>query len=209
MTKFEIVKDEYREHPNIDIQLPKRATKHSAGYDFCTPVDLVVYPGKCESVKLDVKAKMNPNQVLLMYIRSSVGIKKHILLANGTGVIDSDFYGNKDNDGNMTLALYNYGKEVQIFKAGERIAQGVFVKFDTTEDDQVEKQRSGGIGSTNISGFRGGKIPPSLSALEDRSIGEICEELRKAIGSTNAKTRTEKYKDLRERIEKENKGRSE
>ena len=60
-----------------------------------------------------------------------------------------DYYNNKDNDGSITLALYNYGNDLQTFKAGDRICQGVFVKYDTVEDDNVDVLRTGGIGSTN------------------------------------------------------------
>lgn len=149
MNKFEVVKDEFREYPDAEIKLPTRATKHSAGYDICTPTNIFIPSGTYVKVKTDIKAKVKEDEVLLLYVRSSVGIKKNIMLMNGTGVIDSDFYGNKENDGNITLALYNYGNELQTFKAGDRICQGVFVKYDTVEDDNVETIRTGGIGSTN------------------------------------------------------------
>lgn len=149
MNKFEIVKDEFRAYPNVDIKLPVRATKHSAGYDICTPVDITIPSGGCVKVKTDIKAKIKDDEVLLIFVRSSVGIKKNIVLMNGTAVIDRDFYNNKDNDGNITLALYNYGNDLQTFKAGDRICQGVFAKYDTVEDDDVETTRTGGIGSTN------------------------------------------------------------
>ena len=149
MNKFEIVKDEFRAYHDAEIKLPVRATKHSAGYDICTPVDITIPSGAYVKVKTDIKVKVKEDEVLLLYVRSSVGIKKNIMLMNGTGVIDADFYGNKENDGNITLALYNYGNELQTFKAGDRICQGVFVKYDTVEDDNVEAIRIGGIGSTN------------------------------------------------------------
>ena len=149
MNKFEIVKDEFRAYPDAKIKLPVRATKHSAGYDICTPIDFTIPSGACVKVKTDIKAKIKDDEVLLIFVRSSVGIKKNIVLMNGTGIIDRDFYNNKDNDGNITLALHNYGNDLQTFKAGDRICQGVFVKYDTVEDDDVETVRTGGIGSTN------------------------------------------------------------
>lgn len=149
MNKFEVVKDEFRAYPNAEIKLPVRATKYSAGYDICTPTDITLPSRACVKVKTDIKARVKEDEVLLLYVRSSVGIKKNIMLMNGTGVIDSDFYNNEENDGNITLALYNYGNDLQTFKAGDRICQGVFVKYDTVEDDNVEMIRIGGIGSTN------------------------------------------------------------
>ena len=149
MNKFEVVKDEFRAYPGAEIKMPVRATKHSAGYDICTPTDITIPSGACVKVKTDIKAKVKEDEVLLIFVRSSVGIKKNIVLMNGTGVIDSDFYGNVENDGNITLALYNYGNGLQTFKAGDRICQGVFVKYDTVESDCTESVRTGGIGSTN------------------------------------------------------------
>ena len=149
MNKFEIVRDEFRAYPNVEIKLPARTTKGSAGYDICTPVDIDIKPNETCAVKTDIKAKVKDNEVLLVFIRSSVGIKKRVMLPNSVGVIDSDFYNNLDNDGNITLALYNFGTETQHFKAGDRIAQGMFVKYDVTVDDNANGERVGGIGSTN------------------------------------------------------------
>lgn len=149
MNKFEVVKNEHRKFPNAEIKLPTRATKHSAGYDIYTPCDITIEPGKTFVVPTDVKVQINEDEVLMIYVRSSVGIKKNICLMNGTGVIDSDYYGNPKNDGNMALALFNYGTETQSFKAGDAICQGIFMKYNTVEDDHVETIRVGGIGSTS------------------------------------------------------------
>lgn len=129
--------------------IPTRSDNGSAGYDFYTPQDIVIKPGEAVLFKTNIKAQMLPDEVLLLYIRSSVGIKKHIVLSNGTGVIDSTYYGNPDNEGNIMCALYNYGTEEQIITAGDRVMQGVFVKYLTTDNDiVVNKQRTGGIGSS-------------------------------------------------------------
>lgn len=148
MNKFEIVKDEFRAYPDANIKLPVRATKHSAGYDICTPIDIKIPSGDCVCVKTDIRAKIKEDEALLLFIRSSVGIKRKVALMTGTSVIDSDFY-DSDCGGNISVALWNYGNDLQTFKAGDRICQGVFVKYDTVEDDDVETTRTGGIGSTN------------------------------------------------------------
>ena len=143
MRKFE--KCTHFEHA----QLPTRADPGSAGYDFYNLEELVVMPGETVIVQTGIKANMQPNEVLLLYIRSSIGIKRHCVLANGTGVIDSTYYNNPDNEGNICLALTNIGRTVQTFQPGERLMQGVFVNFLTTDDDKpLSETRLGGIGSS-------------------------------------------------------------
>lgn len=149
LNKFEIVDDYFRKYPNMDIKLPQRATKGSAGYDIFLPCDLSILPGEFKMVKTDIKARINPNEVLMLYVRSSVGIKKNIVLMNGTGIIDSDYYNNPETGGNICLALWNYGSLQQDFKAGDRICQGIFMKYSVTNDDDTTEERTGGIGSTN------------------------------------------------------------
>ncbi|CAL7870976.1 Deoxyuridine 5'-triphosphate nucleotidohydrolase [Fusobacterium necrophorum subsp. funduliforme] len=148
MRKFEVVKNEFRKHPNAKIQLPKRGTKYAAAYDFYLPVDVTLHSGEKKIIASDVKASMESNEVLMIYIRSSVGIKKNIVLSNGTGIIDADFYNNEDNDGNIGLALYNASDKPVELKAGERICQGIFLRYAITDDDSADTERTGGIGST-------------------------------------------------------------
>lgn len=130
------------------IQIPQRQTADSAGYDICTPYDLVLRPNEYIVVPTGIKAHMDDGEFLMMAIRSSVGIKDHVELSNGIGIIDKDFYGNEKNDGDMHLALHNRSNTVVAYGAGDRIAQGIFVKFQTTEDDNATGERKGGIGST-------------------------------------------------------------
>ena len=103
---FEVVSDEFRKHPEIDIQLPKRGDSRSAGYDFYAPCDLEIYPNEKILVFSDVKAYMQEDEVLLLYVRSSLGIKCGVVLSNGTGVIDSSYYNNPSNNGNIGIALH-------------------------------------------------------------------------------------------------------
>lgn len=148
MRKFEVVRDEYRKHPNIDIKLPTRATAHSAGYDFYSPVDVVIEPGKSCFFFTDIKANMYWDNVLMLYVRSSMG-KHPVVIANGTGIIDSDYYSNEDNDGNIGFRLLNLGDKPYEIKVGDRIGQGVFLKYGTVKDDNTTTERKGGFGSTN------------------------------------------------------------
>lgn len=144
---FEIVKDEFRKTEG-EIKLPTRASEHSAGYDFYSPVDVTIQPNESVLVWTDVKAHMYYDNVLLIFVRSSMG-KHPIVIANGTGIIDSDYYGNESTDGNIGFRLLNLGDKPYEIKIGDRIGQGVFVKYGTVKDDNTSDTRTGGFGSTN------------------------------------------------------------
>lgn len=151
MTKvrgFEPVVKEHKKH-DVEVTLPVRSTQNSAGYDVYLPVDVKIEPNKTVVVFTDVKAYMQPNEVLMMFVRSSIGIKRNVVLANGTGVIDADYYSNESNDGNIGLALFNQSNEVVELKAGERVAQGVFMPFLVADNGNTNNVRTGGTGSTN------------------------------------------------------------
>lgn len=135
----------YRHKPTF---LPTRATAKSAGHDFFLKEDVTIKPGKAVFQYTDVKCRLNRDGVLLLFVRSSIGIKQHLMLANGTGVIDADYYGNADNDGNIGLTLYNYGTDAVTLKEGTRIMQGVVVDYRISENDAAYGNRSGGFGST-------------------------------------------------------------
>lgn len=138
-------------HETLPAKLPTRADNGSAGYDFYIPRDFNILPGETVLIPTNVKAAMKQDEVLLLYVRSSIGIKRRCILANGTGVIDSTYYNNPDNDGNITIALTNVGNQIQHFNEGDRIMQGVFVKYLTTDNDQpLSTTRKGGIGSSGV-----------------------------------------------------------
>lgn len=146
---FKLVRDEFRKHPEVNIQLPKRGSKKSAGYDICTPVDIVIPPyGISDAIQTDIKAYMLDDEVLKIVPRSSIGFKKGLMLINTIGIIDSDYYNNPDNDGNIGFKLKNLTDKTIEIKAGERIMQGIFEKYLIVDDDECEKIRVGGIGST-------------------------------------------------------------
>ena len=128
--------------------LPERKTKHSAGYDLAVVEGGVIPPHATKIFNTGIKACMEDDEVLLIFVRSSTGIKRGITLANGTGVIDSDYYNNEDNEGHIMLALHNNTDGPITIDGGEHVAQGVFVKYLCT-GDTVVKERKGGIGSTN------------------------------------------------------------
>jgi len=145
---FEVVRDQFRKHQQT-IKLPTRATKNSAGYDFYSPIEIIIPPKSKELIWTDVKAYMQPGEVLLIDVRSSIGIKKGLMLANTIGIIDMDYYSNPDNDGNIGICLYNTTDQPVKIEAYERIAQGLFIPFLIADNGNTNKERIGGIGSTN------------------------------------------------------------
>ena len=146
---FEIVNEEFRKHPNIDIQLPIRGDSRSAGYDIRTPIRIELQPNERVLVFTDIKAYMLPDEVLEIHVRSSIGVKKNIVLSNITGIIDSSYYGNPSNDGNIGLTLWNTSDKVQVLEANERVCQGIFKKYLVADNDNIaNNERTGGFGST-------------------------------------------------------------
>lgn len=132
------------------LQLPVRGTPESAGYDFFCPKDVLVLPGNTAKIVTGIKAYMQPSEVLMLFPRSSFGIKKGMVLANTVGVIDSDYYNNEDNEGMIIIAIRNEGQIPFTIAKGERFAQGVFMPFLTADSMVVlNNTRNGGIGSTD------------------------------------------------------------
>lgn len=146
---FEIAKG----FENSNINLPVRSTKNSAGYDVEAAEDCVIpafKPGqKPTLVKTGIKAYMESDEVLILANRSSNPGKKGLILANSIGVVDSDYYGNSDNDGHIMYAFFNFKAEDIEIKKGERIGQAIFQKYLVTDNDIAQGERTGGFGSTN------------------------------------------------------------
>lgn len=132
-----------------DTQLPKRSTKNAAGYDFYAPCDFVIPAGGASDIiRFNVKAHMIHSDFLQLKIRSGLSVKHDIMLAC-SGVIDADFADNPDNDGNIAAKFRNFGSEDYHVKKGDRICQGIFLKYYRTHDDEgCEAVRGGGYGST-------------------------------------------------------------
>lgn len=129
--------------------LPSRGTKKSAGYDISIIEGATIAPNQKHIFKTGLKAYMQDDEYLSLHIRSSIGIKKGLILANVTGIIDSDYYNNESNEGHILIAVQNMSScDVEI-EAGERICQGIFSKYLIIDADDVNIERVGGIGSTN------------------------------------------------------------
>jgi len=145
---FEIAKG----FENYNINLPVRKTKCSAGYDFEAAEDVIIPSfkkgAKPTLVKTGIKAYMKDDEALILANRSSNPGKKGLVMANSIGVIDSDYYGNPDNDGHIMFSFYNIKEEDIEIKKGDAIGQGIFQKFLTIDNDNSKGQRTGGFGST-------------------------------------------------------------
>ena len=134
---FEQFKKDIRDDKNLyeSVKLPVRSSKNAAGYDFYLIEDIILKPNEIIKIPTGIKAYFNDDEVLLIVVRSSMGFKYNIRLVNQVGVIDSDYYNNESNEGHIFIKLQNEGKETVNFKAGERFAQGIFMKYLLTDSD--------------------------------------------------------------------------
>lgn len=166
MREFEPVREEFRQ--NEEYHIPKRSTRASAGYDFATPVRIVLHPHEhSKIIPTDIKVSMGEDEFLACHIRSSLGMKKGISLTNTTGIIDSDYYSNPDNDGNICFQLKNNSEHTVVIQKGEKVFQGIFQKYLKTDSDEINSKRTGGIGSTGEKE----KIMIDVSKDRDEALG--------------------------------------
>lgn len=130
------------------IHIPERKTSGSSGYDLEASDDCIIWPHVVTAVPTGLKAYMMDDEYLSIFIRSSLAFKDGLMLANNTGIIDSDYYNNPDNEGHIMVGLYNTSDKPVSIKKGDRIAQGIFMKYLTCDNDCSGGQRTGGFGST-------------------------------------------------------------
>ena len=132
------------------IKLPRRATSGSAGYDFFAPVGFELPAGETITIPTGVRALMEDGWVLTIYPRSGLGFKYRFQLDNSVGVIDSD-YAHSDNEGHIFLRMTNDSRQGKtlMLTGGTAFAQGIFLPFGVTVDDDVSDVRNGGLGSTS------------------------------------------------------------
>lgn len=143
---FEVVVNDKRKTVG-EVTLPTRGSSTAMAYDFYANDDYVVMPNTIAKVWTDVKAYMKEDECLIINVRSSMGGK--FMLANTSGWIDSDYYSNESNDGNIGIFLKNISNEIQAIKKGDRIAQGAFFNFLVADNGNTDNIRTGGFGSTN------------------------------------------------------------
>ena len=157
MRKFEKISFEQFKKDIIDdkelyesYSLPKRGTKCAAGYDFYALYDYTLKPGEIMKVPTGIKACMEEDDVLLLIDRSSMGFKYNVRMCNQVGVIDADYYNNSNNEGHMWIKIQNEGDKDYVVKKGDGMIQGMFIKYlKVDNEEKIEIERTGGIGSTN------------------------------------------------------------
>lgn len=136
------------------LELPRRATKNSAGYDFKMPFVLKLEPNEEYLIPTGIKCNMFDDWVLTLYPRSGLGFKYGFELRNTVGVIDSD-YAESDNEGHiMAKVIHHFNKPI-ILNPGDGFMQGIFLNYGITFDDFTTAKRNGGFGSTDT--YKGGK----------------------------------------------------
>lgn len=130
--------------------MPLRGTKHSAGYDIFNPIqqDIVIPPNKKVLIWTNIKAYMQEMEVLVAVVRSSMGIKLDLILANTLGIIDMDYHNNPKNEGNIGICIKNTGDEDVTIKYGDAIGQVIFLPYLVSDNCNTDNDRVGGIGST-------------------------------------------------------------
>lgn len=144
----DIAKDTIKEIYN-NIKLPKRATKSSAGYDFCSPMTFTLSPRQSIKMPTGIRVVMEEGWVLKIYPRSGLGFKYRLQLNNTVGIIDGD-YAFSDNEGHIFVKITNDTNEGRLVKVreGDGFMQGIFIEYGITEDDETDGIRNGGFGST-------------------------------------------------------------
>ena len=187
MIKFEKVS----RFADSDIEMPRRKTAESAGYDMVVAEDIVIpsyhdlmnilnkehidiistendivtsravtldevatatkkLKAKPTLVSTGMKCKLDPGTYLELSVRSSCPLKHWLILANGVGIIDADYYNNSDNEGEIFFQIINLSPFSIILRKGDTIGQGIIKKYMTTIDDEANGNRSGGFGSTDM-----------------------------------------------------------
>lgn len=131
------------------LKLPQRATKLSGGYDFYSPLSFTLKPQETIKIPTGIRVKIDDSFVLQIFPRSGLGFKYRLQLDNTVGIIDADYYGSS-NEGHIFIKITNdsLSDKVMTINVGEGFAQGIFLEYGITVDDDVETVRDGGFGST-------------------------------------------------------------
>lgn len=150
MNKIRVFELVSRVKGDDDYKLPVRGTENAAAYDIFSPVSFTIKPGEKFMVQTGVKSYFQVDEGLFIITRSGNGAKRRVTLANNVGLVDSDYYNNENNEGEIILALVNDGDDDFVVTKGDRIAQCWFQKVLLADDDKTIGVRKGGLGSTGM-----------------------------------------------------------
>lgn len=155
LNAFKGLWDEDNEYDINDIKyiyncltIPNRSTKHSAGYDFKSPINFKLQPGESIMIPTGIRSYMPSHMVLMIFPRSGLGTKYQLHPANLTCIIDSDYF-YADNEGHILIKMVNSGDKVVTIDQGQAFVQGIFTEYFITHDDNADGIRTGGMGSTD------------------------------------------------------------
>ena len=101
-------------------------------------------------VSTGMKCNLDKNTYLELSVRSSCSLKHWLVMANGVGIIDADYYNNPDNEGEIFFQIINLSPYDIRLKKGDIIGQGIIKPYLIVEDDTACGERTGGFGSTNV-----------------------------------------------------------
>ena len=151
ISSFPYASEEELAKAYASIVLPTRATKGSAGYDFSLVHRLKILPGDSVCVPTGLRSKIAEGWVLLIVPKSGLGVRYRLQLDNTIGVIDSDYYDAK-NEGHILIQITNDSRsnKALTLESGKAFAQGIFLPFGITDNDDVCISRIGGFGSTGV-----------------------------------------------------------
>lgn len=148
-SQYGVYTDEELREAYDNLKLPTRATSGSAGYDFKCPLEYRFCPKAVINIPTGIRCKIDePGWFLSCFPRSGLGFKYKLRLANSTAIIDQD-YAYSDNEGHIFLKMCNEGYNELTLMPGQGFAQGIFMPYGLTYDDDVKSARNGGMGSTD------------------------------------------------------------
>lgn len=131
------------------LPLPKYETAGAVAFDFLAREQTEILPKEIKLIPGNIIVEIPKGYALIIAARSSTAKKKGLMLANGIGTIDQDYHGEEDE---IKISVYNFSDSKVIVEKGERIAQGMFVRVDQTEWNEVDSMKKtsrGGFGTTD------------------------------------------------------------
>ncbi len=131
------------------VELPKYHTAESAGFDISAAEDKIIQPNAIDRVRTGLIIEAPEGHFLMLAARGSLAAKKGLKLSNAIGVIDRDYAGPGDE---IFLAVHNFTKEPVEIKKGERLAQGMFIRVDQVEWEEIGQMRGKDRGSYGHTG---------------------------------------------------------
>ena len=134
---------------DTSLPVPSYQTEGAVAFDLYARETVTITPWTPTIVPANVIIEVPKGYFLMLASRSSTPLKKNLMVANGIGVIDEDYHGDKDEIG---VQLLNFSKNDVTVERGERIAQALLVQIAKVVDfdvvDSIKKESRGGFGST-------------------------------------------------------------